>query len=145
MRVLFIGDIVGGAGRRGLAAAMPRLRAAHSPDLIIANGENSAGGAGITERTANDIFATGVGLITTGNHVYRQRDAYEFIDGCEMLIRPANYPKGNPGRGSAIIEVDGVRVGVLNLSGELQLTVARSPSPPPTPRSPSSGAGVPRS
>ena len=108
MRVLFIGDIVGGAGRRGLAAAMPRLRAAHSPDLIIANGENSAGGAGITERTANDIFATGVGLITTGNHVYRQRDAYEFIDGCEMLIRPANYPKGNPGRGSAIIEVDGV-------------------------------------
>ena len=129
MRVLFIGDIVGGAGRRGLAAAMPRLRAAHSPDLIIANGENSAGGAGITERTANDIFATGVGLITTGNHVYRQRDAYEFIDGCEMLIRPANYPKGNPGRGSAIIEVDGVRVGVLNLSGELQLTVARSPFP----------------
>ncbi len=129
MRVLFIGDIVGGAGRRGLAAAMPRLREAHEPDLIIANGENSAGGAGITERTADDIFETGVDLITTGNHVYRQRDAYEFIDSCERLIRPANYPKGNPGRGSAIVEVGGVKVGVLNLSGELQLTVVRSPFP----------------
>ncbi len=76
MRVLFIGDIVGGPGRRGLAEAMPRLRERHAPDLIIANGENAAGGVGITERTADDIFATGVDLITTGNHVYRHRDAY---------------------------------------------------------------------
>ena len=68
-------------------------------------------------------------MITTGNHVYRQRDAYEFIDSCERLVRPANYPKGNPGKGSAIVEVGGVKVGVLNLSGELQLTVARSPFP----------------
>ncbi len=108
---------------------MPAIVAEHGPDLIIANGENSAGGAGITERTAEDIFKTGVDVITTGNHVYRQRDAYEFIDSCERLIRPANYPKGNPGKGSVVVEVDGVKVGVLNLSGELQLTVARSPFP----------------
>ncbi len=129
MRILFIGDIVGGAGRRGLAAVLPAIVAEHEPDLIIANGENSAGGAGITERTADDIFKAGVDVITTGNHVYRQRDAYEFIDTCERLVRPANYPKGNPGRGSVVVEVDGVKVGVLNLSGELQLTVARSPFP----------------
>jgi len=129
VRILFIGDIVGGAGRRGLAAVMPAIVAEHGPDLIIANGENSAGGAGITERTADDLFKAGVDVITTGNHVYRQRDAYEFIDSCDRLVRPANYPKGNPGKGSLVVEVDGVKVGVLNLSGELQLTVARSPFP----------------
>ena len=129
MRVLFIGDIVGGPGRRGLAKLMPALRGEFEPDLVIANGENAAGGVGITERTADEIFATGVDLITTGNHVYRHRDAYEFIDRCERLVRPANYPKGNPGRGAAIVEAAGAKVGVLNLSGELQLTVARSPFP----------------
>jgi metallophosphoesterase (TIGR00282 family) len=129
VRILFIGDIVGGPGRRGLAKLMPALRGEFEPDLVIANGENAAGGVGITERTANEIFATGVDLITTGNHVYRHRDAYEFIDRCERLVRPANYPKGNPGRGAAIVAAAGARVGVLNLSGELQLTVARSPFP----------------
>ncbi len=129
MRILFIGDIVGGPGRRGLARLLPGLRDELGPDLVIANGENAAGGVGITEGTADDIFAAGVDLITTGNHVYRHRDAYEFIDRCERLIRPANYPKGNPGRGSTIIEAAGSSVGVLNLSGQLQLTVARSPFP----------------
>jgi len=129
MRILFIGDIVGGPGRRGLAKLLPALREELGPDLVIANGENAAGGVGITERTAADIFAAGVDLITTGNHVYRHRDAYGFIDDCERLVRPANYPKGNPGRGSAIVEAAGRRVGVLNLSGQLQLTVARSPFP----------------
>jgi metallophosphoesterase (TIGR00282 family) len=129
VRILFIGDIVGGPGRRGLARVLPGLREELEPDLVIANGENAAGGAGITERTAAEIFAAGVEVITTGNHVYRQRDAYEFIDRCERLIRPANYPKGNPGRGSIVVDVDGTSVGILNLSGELQLTVARSPFP----------------
>ena len=129
MRILFIGDIVGGPGRRGLAKLLPALRGELEPDLVIAKGENAAGGVGITERTANEIFATGVDLITTGNHVYRHRDAYEFIDRCERLVRPANYPKGNPGRGAAIVAAAGARVGELNLSGELQLTVARSPFP----------------
>ena len=129
MRILFIGDIVGGPGRRGLAQVLPGLREELEPDLVIANGENAAGGVGITERTADEIFAAGVEMITTGNHVYRHRDAYEFIDRCERLVRPANYPKGNPGRGSAVVDVDGTSIGILNLSGELQLTVARSPFP----------------
>lgn len=129
MRVLFIGDVVGGPGRRGLAGVLPGLREELEPDLVIANGENSAGGVGITERTANDMFGSGVDLLTTGNHVYRHRDAYEFLDREERVVRPANYPKGNPGRGSLIHEVGGRKVGLLNLSGELQLTVARSPFP----------------
>ncbi|MDX6652155.1 MAG: 2,3-cyclic-nucleotide 2-phosphodiesterase [Solirubrobacterales bacterium] len=127
MRALFIGDIVGKPGRAGLTAAMPELRERLSPDVVIANGENSAGGVGITESSAKSIFAAGVDLITTGNHVYRHRDAYEFIDREQRLVRPENYPLGNPGRGHAVIEVGSQRLAVLNLSGAMGLRVARSP------------------
>ncbi|MGH2991982.1 MAG: TIGR00282 family metallophosphoesterase [Solirubrobacterales bacterium] len=129
MRVLFIGDVVGKPGRAGLARAMPALRQRHSPDLVIANGENSAGGLGITEKTAAEMFDCGVDVITSGNHVYKHRDAYDFLDRAERVIRPANYPAGNPGRGYTIVEADGKRVGVINLSGALYLTVARYPFP----------------
>lgn len=127
MRVLFIGDVVGKPGRKGLEAAMPQLRDSHAPDLVIANGENSAGGVGITESSARALFDAGVDVVTTGNHVYRHREAYGFIDSTERLIRPANYPPGNPGRGSCVVEAAGARVAVLNLSGMLHLRVARSP------------------
>lgn len=106
---------------------MPALREAHSPDLVIVNGENSAGGMGITERTANDIFGAGASVITTGNHVYRHREAYEFIDREQRVVRPANYPQANPGRGHTVVEADGARVAVINLSGGIGLKVARSP------------------
>ena len=127
MRVLFIGDVVGGPGRRGLKAAMPELRERHRPDLTIVNGENSAGGMGITEKTARAIFDAGADAITTGNHVYRHREAYEFLDRAERVIRPANYPHANPGRGHLVVEAGGMRVGVINLSGGVGLEVARSP------------------
>jgi metallophosphoesterase (TIGR00282 family) len=127
MRVLFIGDVVGSPGRQGLREAMPALREQHTPDLVIVNGENSAGGMGITERTANDIFGAGAGVITSGNHVYRHREAYEFLDREERVIRPANYPSGNPGRGHTVVEAGGMRVAVINLSGGVGLRVARSP------------------
>jgi metallophosphoesterase (TIGR00282 family) len=127
MRVLFIGDVVGSPGRRGVRETMPALRERYSPDLVVINGENSAGGMGITERTANDLFAAGADVITTGNHVYRHREAYEFIDRCERLVRPANYPSGNPGRGHTVVEAAGKRVAVINLSGGIGLTVARTP------------------
>ena len=127
MRVLHIGDVVGSPGRRAVRETMPALRERHSPDLVVINGENSAGGMGITERTANDLFAAGADVITTGNHVYRHREAYEFIDRCEHLVRPANYPSGNPGRGHVVVEAGGKRVAVVNLSGGIGLTVARSP------------------
>jgi hypothetical protein len=127
MRVLFIGDVVGGPGRRGLAAAMPGLRERHSPDLVVVNGENSAGGMGITEKTAGALFDAGAGVITTGNHVYRHREAYDFLDREPRVVRPANYPHANPGRGHTVVEVGGTRVGVINLSGGIGLKVARTP------------------
>ncbi len=127
MRVLFIGDVVGGPGRRGLKAAMPELRERYQPDLTIVNGENSAGGMGITEKTANFLFDAGCDVITTGNHVYRHREAYEFLDNAERVIRPANYPHANPGKGHVVVECGGKRVGVINLSGAVRLDVARLP------------------
>lgn len=127
MRVLFIGDVVGSPGRRGLRETMPSLRERHAPDLIVVNGENSAGGMGITERTANDIFGTGAGVITSGNHVYRHREAYDFLERERLVLRPANYPQGNPGRGYTVVEAGGMRIGVINLSGAVGLKVARSP------------------
>jgi metallophosphoesterase (TIGR00282 family) len=127
MRVLFIGDVVGSPGRQGLREAMPALREEHSPDLVIVNGENSAGGVGITERTANDLFQSGADVITSGNHVYRHREAYEFLDSAERVVRPANYPQANPGRGHTVVEAAGMRVRVINLSGGVGLRVARSP------------------
>ena len=127
MRVLFIGDVVGAPGRRGFVAAMPELRERHSPDLVIVNGENSAGGLGITEATAGELFDAGADVITTGNHVYRHREAYGYLDRAENVIRPANYPHANPGRGHTVIEVGDIRVGVINLSGAVHLKVARSP------------------
>jgi 2',3'-cyclic-nucleotide 2'-phosphodiesterase len=127
MRVLFIGDVVGGAGRRGLRETLPALRERHAPDLIVVNGENSAGGVGITERTANDLFGAGADVITSGNHVYRHREAYGFLDREERVVRPANYPAGNPGRGHTVVEAAGMQVAVINLSGAVGLDVARSP------------------
>ena len=92
---------------------------------MIVNGENSAGGMGITEKTANALFDAGADVITTGNHVYRHREVYDFLDRSERVIRPANYPHANPGRGHTVVEAGGMRVGVINLSGAVGLQVAR--------------------
>ncbi len=127
MRVLFIGDVVGSPGRQGLRETMPQLRERYAPDLMVVNGENSAGGVGITERTANDLFGSGADVITSGNHVYRHREAYEFLDREERVLRPANYPQANPGRGHGVFEAGGMKVRVVNLSGGVGLRVARSP------------------
>jgi metallophosphoesterase, MG_246/BB_0505 family len=133
MKLLFIGDVVGSPGRRGLAAAMPRLRERHAPDLIVVNGENSAGGLGITEKTAREIFQAGADAITLGNHSYRQRESWEYLDRAERVVRPANYRRANPGRGHCVIEVnpaDGTgprRVAIVNLIGMIGLDAARSP------------------
>jgi metallophosphoesterase (TIGR00282 family) len=127
MRVLFIGDVVGGPGRRGLAAAMPELRERHAPELVVVNGENSAGGIGITEKTAAALFDAGADVITTGNHVYRHRSVYGYLNRSDRVIRPANYPYANPGRGYTVIELGDRRAGVINLSGAVGLRVARSP------------------
>jgi metallophosphoesterase (TIGR00282 family) len=127
VKVLFVGDVVGGLGRRALAELLPGLRDAHEPDFVVANGENAAGGVGITEKTAREILDLGVDAITLGNHAYRHREVYEFLDREERVIRPANYPKGSPGRGHTVVERDGSRLAVINLSGMVFMQAARSP------------------
>lgn len=127
VRLLFVADVVGKPGRAGLARVMPELRQRHSPDLAIVNGENSAGGLGITERTANDLFASGFDVITLGNHTYRRREAYGYLDRAERVIRPSNFMAGSPGKGHVIVEAAGMRVCVINLIGMVQLQAARSP------------------
>jgi metallophosphoesterase (TIGR00282 family) len=127
MRLLFIGDVVGKPGREGLAAAMPELRAQQHPDLVVVNGENAGGGVGITEATAKEIFEAGADLITLGNHTYRHRDVYPLLDSDRRLVRPANFPAGNPGRGHTIVEAAGMRVCVINLSGQMHMRVERNP------------------
>jgi 2',3'-cyclic-nucleotide 2'-phosphodiesterase len=127
LKVLFFGDVVGKPGRRGLAAALPDLRERLAPDVVIANGENTAGGVGITPRTAKELFGLGVDVITSGNHAFRHRDIYPYFDETERIIRPANYPAANPGRGHVVVEAGGMRLAVLNLSGSVMLKVARSP------------------
>jgi metallophosphoesterase (TIGR00282 family) len=127
MRLLFIGDVVGKPGREGLAATMPELRAEHKPDLVVANGENAAGGVGITEETARELFEAGAEVITLGNHAYRHRDVYAYLDSEGRIVRPANFPASNPGRGHTIVDAAGMRVAVLNLSGAMHMQVERSP------------------
>jgi metallophosphoesterase (TIGR00282 family) len=127
VRLLFIGDVVGRPGRETLAAAMPELRAERLPDLVVANGENAAGGVGVTKETAEELFAAGVDVITLGNHTYRHRDVYPYLDSERRIIRPANFAPSNPGHGHTIVEAAGMRVAVINLSGQMHLQVERNP------------------
>ncbi|HZA57846.1 MAG TPA: TIGR00282 family metallophosphoesterase [Solirubrobacterales bacterium] len=129
MRLLFIGDVVGKPGRRGLAAAMPALRERHLPDLVVVNGENSAGGVGVTPETAVEIFEAGADVITLGNHAYRHREVYPYLDSEQKIVRPANHPSQNPGRGHTVVDAAGMRVAVVSLSGSLYLQVERLPFP----------------
>lgn len=122
MKLLFIGDIVGRPGRDLLRKHLKALAATHAVDLVIVNGENAAGGAGITRDNAVDIFSAGADVITTGNHVWDKREALEFIVHEPRLIRPANYPEGTPGLGSYVaVSRSGVRVGVINVMGRVFL------------------------
>jgi metallophosphoesterase (TIGR00282 family) len=125
--LLFIGDVVSSAGRRGLSATLPSLKDRFGADLTVVNGENSAGGVGITEGTADDLFEAGADLITLGNHAYRRREAWDWLDRDERVLRPANFRKSNPGRGFTMVEAGGMSVGVVNLIGRIGLDAAISP------------------
>ena len=127
MNLLFVGDVVSSSGRRGLAQAMPGLKDRFEPDLVVVNGENSAGGVGITEGTAGDLFDAGADLITLGNHAWRRKEAWDYLDRDDRVVRPSNYRRSNPGRGSTVVEAAGMRVAVTNLIGRIQLDAARSP------------------
>jgi len=123
--ILFVGDVVGGLGRRTLLALLPRLRAEHDPTFVIVNGENAAGGLGITPKIADELFAAGVDVITLGNHAYHRREILPYLDAHEHILRPANYLAAQPGHGHTIVARDGVRLGVVNLSGNVFLQAGR--------------------
>jgi hypothetical protein len=115
MRILFVGDIVGRSGRTVVAERLPNLIRDWQLDLVVVNGENAAGGFGITEAIYRDLLDLGVDAITLGNHAWDQKEALVFIERAPKLIRPVNFPSGTPGRGSAVIEArNGARVLVVN-------------------------------
>jgi metallophosphoesterase (TIGR00282 family) len=120
VKLLFIGDIIGKPGRQVISRELHRLVDRYMVDLVIANGENSAGGFGITEETANELYKCGIDVLTSGNHIWDKKDSLNFINRAEKLLRPANYPDGTPGRGSALfMTAGGAKVAVLNLEGRV--------------------------
>ncbi|MCR4403287.1 MAG: TIGR00282 family metallophosphoesterase [Firmicutes bacterium] len=120
LRILFIGDIVGKPGRRACQTLLPEIVQRLRADAVIANGENAAGGFGLTADTSKEILGCGVHVITTGNHVWNKREFYQVLAASERVLRPANYPPGAPGRGAAVFQVaGGVRLCVVNLAGRV--------------------------
>ncbi len=121
MKVLFVGDIFGSAGRRAVRHFVPRLRAERGIDLCIGNSENSAGGSGVTIDGANELLGAGLDLLTGGNHIWDKREINAYLDRPNSKqLRPANYPEGAPGRGHAILQdARGRKLGVLNLEGRV--------------------------
>jgi metallophosphoesterase (TIGR00282 family) len=116
LNILFLGDIVGRAGRDVVAEHLPGLRESLDLDIVIANGENAAHGFGITDKICRELYECGVDVITSGNHVWDQREIIGYIDGDKRLLRPLNYPKGTPGRGAAVYEAGrGRKVLVINV------------------------------
>jgi hypothetical protein len=125
---MFLGDIVGRPGRRAVRELLPSLREKYQPELIIANGENAAGGRGITRKTADELFLSGIDMLTMGNHVWDQREVYQFIDDEDRMVRPANYPPETPGQGYAIISTaDNAKLGIINLSGRVYMQTLDCP------------------
>ncbi len=121
MRILFIGDVIGQPGRDFLNNHLRELRRRRQVECVIANGENAAGGNGLTLPVAQEMFSAGVDIITSGNHIWDKREILDFIDREDRVVRPANYPPGTPGRGSTctMIGADGVQVAVINIAGRV--------------------------
>jgi metallophosphoesterase (TIGR00282 family) len=124
VRILFVGDLVGGLGRRTLLGLLPRLREALAPQFVVVNAENVAGGTGITAKIGRELLRSGVDVITLGNHTYRHREVFGYLDEEPRILRPANFLKSQPGHGTCVVERDGVRLGVLSLSGNLFMNAA---------------------
>jgi 2',3'-cyclic-nucleotide 2'-phosphodiesterase len=127
VRILFVGDLVGGIGRRTLLECLPLLRERLRPTFVVVNGENVAGGLGITPKAADQLFTGGVDVITLGNHTYHRREIYPYLDSEPRILRPANFLRSQPGHGACVVTgAGGERLGVVNLSGNLYLRAGRS-------------------
>jgi len=120
MKILFIGDIVGKPGREAVCKLLPGLSKEFGMDFIIANAENAAGGSGITQKVADELFECGVDVLTSGDHIWKKKEIFEVITRQEKILRPANYPEGAPGRGWNVFKTkSGVLVGVVNVNGRV--------------------------
>lgn len=128
MNLLFIADIVGEPGRRAVKQLLPQMRERHHLHCVIANGENSAGGSGITRKTADEIFSAGVDVITSGDHLWDQKEVMDWLANEKRFLRPQNYPPGTPGHGSVVVEVGSLPpVAVLNLQGRTFMPALENP------------------
>jgi metallophosphoesterase (TIGR00282 family) len=128
MRLLFLGDVVGRPGRQAVVDLLPGLREQWRLDLVVINGENAAGGFGITEAVCDELLNAGADVITLGNHSFDQREALVFIERQPRLLRPANYPPGTPGRGATVVEArNGARVLVVNVMGRIYMDALDDP------------------
>ncbi|MCS5539165.1 MAG: TIGR00282 family metallophosphoesterase [Roseibacillus sp.] len=119
IRILFLGDVVGEPGRKAVAARLPGLREEADLDFVVVNGENAAGGRGITSKIAIDLLRAGAAVITTGDHVWDQREVMEYFPTEPRLLRPINFPEGAPGAGSVVLETAKGKVGVINAQGRV--------------------------
>ncbi len=128
MRILFVGDVVGRSGRDAIERYLSKLRTQLAADFVVVNGENAAGGFGITEAVCDELLAHGADCVTLGNHSFDQREALVFIERQPRLLRPVNYPKGTPGRGAFLYEsAGGARVLVMNVMGRIFMDALDDP------------------
>ena len=127
MHILFLGDIVGKPGREAVSSLLPGFREEWEIDLVVANGENVAGGFGITPPLMYELFDAGVDVFTTGNHVWDKKEILDVVDKEERFLRPANFPPGSPGKGLGIYDVGGFKVAVLNLIGRVFISPSDCP------------------
>lgn len=127
MNLLFIGDVVGSPGREMVKEYLPKLKEKYRPHVTIINGENAAGGKGITEKIYREFLEAGAQAVTLGNHTWDNREIFEFIDDAKYLVRPANFPEGTPGKGIVFIKINDIEVAVINLQGRTFMTPSDCP------------------
>src|SRR5690625_5001435 len=127
MKILFLGDVVGAPGRKMVREYLPKLKEKYKPNLTIINGENSAGGKGITKKIYKQLLESGADVITMGNHTWDKKEIFEFIDEAKNMVRPANFPENNPGKGMTFININNTEVAVINLQGRTFLPPSDDP------------------
>lgn len=127
MKILFVGDIVGSPGRGAVKNLLPGIRRQENVDFVIANGENAAGGSGLTPKVVKEILEAGVDVITSGDHIWKKKEVFEVIAKENRLLRPANYPSGAPGSGFCVYKCADVKIAVINLVGRVFMSSLEDP------------------